>query len=86
MKTLKKILCTLLVVVMCLTAAPLDGFVGIEWPKLPEINFGEIKLPEIDFGEWFSNKAQAAETSQVTSGVDENGLLSRARWVFNIYY
>ena len=61
-KTLKKILCTLLVVVMCLTAAPLDGFVGIEWPKLPEINFGEIKLPEIDFGEWFSNEARAAET------------------------
>ncbi len=61
MKTFKKILCTLLVVVMCLTAAPLDGFVGIDWPKLPRINFGEIKLPELDFSEWFSNKAQAVE-------------------------
>ena len=29
-KTFKKILCTLLVVVMCLTSAPLQGFVGIE--------------------------------------------------------
>ena len=33
MKTMKKILCTLLVVVMCLTSAPLQGFVGIEWPE-----------------------------------------------------
>jgi hypothetical protein len=29
-KTFKKILCTLLVVVMCLTSAPLQGFVGME--------------------------------------------------------
>ena len=42
MKIFKKILCTLLVVVMCLTSAPLDGFVGIEWSKLPEINFDEL--------------------------------------------
>ncbi|MBQ7294894.1 MAG: leucine-rich repeat domain-containing protein [Clostridia bacterium] len=33
---MKKILCTLLVVVMCLTSAPLSGFVGL---NLPEWNF-----------------------------------------------
>ena len=65
-KTLKKILCTLLVVVMCLTAAPLDGFVGMEWPKLPEINLGDFKLPEIDFSELFVSEAKAAE---YTSGI-----------------
>lgn len=46
MKIFKKILCTFLIVVMCLTSAPLDGFIGIEWPNL---------------GEWFVNKANAAE-------------------------
>lgn len=30
-KTMKKILCSLLVVVMCLTAAPLQGFVDFDW-------------------------------------------------------
>ena len=34
MKTVKKIVCILLVVVMCLTSAPLQGFVGLEWPDL----------------------------------------------------
>ncbi|MGN0485743.1 MAG: CHAP domain-containing protein [Acutalibacteraceae bacterium] len=34
MKTVKKILCTMLVVVMCLTVAPLQGFVELEWPNL----------------------------------------------------
>ena len=43
-------------------AALLDCFVCIEWTKLLEINFGEIKLSEIDFGECFCNKAQAVET------------------------
>ena len=32
-KTMKKILCSLLVVVLCLTSAPLSGFVGLELPK-----------------------------------------------------
>ena len=44
MKILKKILCTLLVVVVCLTSAPLEGVVGIEWP---------------DFSKLFGNKANA---------------------------
>ena len=74
MKTFKKILCTLLVVVMCLTSAPLQGFVGMEWLSLPEINFGEIELPQIDFSKWFGSKASAAETMS-TSGVDENGFM-----------
>ncbi len=47
-KTMKKILCTLLVVVMCLTSVPLSGFVGLEWP-------------DINIGEWFGSKASAAE-------------------------
>ena len=34
MKIFKKILCTFLVVIMCLTAAPLQGFVGIEFPEI----------------------------------------------------
>ena len=29
--TMKKILCTVLVVVMCLTAAPLQGFADLDW-------------------------------------------------------
>ena len=33
MKKLKKILCVFLVVLMCLTSAPLSGFVGLEWPE-----------------------------------------------------
>lgn len=33
MKIMKKILCTVLVVVMCLTSAPLGGFVGLELPE-----------------------------------------------------
>lgn len=37
MKKIKKILCTFLVIVMCLTAAPLQGFVGLEWPNLSEL-------------------------------------------------
>ena len=61
-KTFKKILCSLLVVVMCLTSAPLQGFVGMEWLSLPEINFGEFELPKIDFSSWFDSKASAAET------------------------
>lgn len=43
-KKIKKILCSLLVVVLCLTSAPLGGFVGLE-------------LTEINFGEWFSSRA-----------------------------
>ncbi len=70
--TMKKILCTFLVVVMCLTSAPLQGFVGMEWPSLPEINFGEFELPKLDFGAWFSSKASAATegyyTYTVTNG------------------
>lgn len=30
-KTMKKILCSLLVVVMCFTSAPLQGFVDFDW-------------------------------------------------------
>ncbi len=43
MKMLKKSLSVLLVVVMLLTAAPLSGFVGMEWP---EIDFIDIFAPD----------------------------------------
>ena len=33
MKIMKKILCTVLVVVLCLTSAPLQGLVGLELPE-----------------------------------------------------
>ena len=66
MKTFKKILCTLLVVVICLTSAPLQGFVGLEWPSLPEIDFGNFELPDIDFGSWFSSKVSAASEGYYT--------------------
>lgn len=46
MKTFKKILCILLVVAMCLTSAPLQGVIGIEWPGF-------------DFYTWLSTKANA---------------------------
>lgn len=60
-KTMKKILCTFLVVIMCLTASPLQGFVGLEWTK----------LTEIDFGEWFSSKASAATEGYYTYTVTD---------------
>ncbi len=50
-KTMKKILCSLLVVVMCLTSAPLQGFVGLELP---------------DFSEWFSSKVSATDELATT--------------------
>lgn len=53
MKTMKKVLCVLLVVLMCVTSAPLGGFVGLE-------------LPEINISEWFSSKASA--TTEYTEG------------------
>ena len=50
MKQIKKSLCILLVVVMCLASAPLQGFIGLE-------------LPIINFGEWFSGQASALATN-----------------------
>lgn len=52
LKTFKKILCTFLVVLMCLTSAPLDGFVGVEWPNI---------------GEWFVDLASAKEATIIGS-------------------
>lgn len=68
----KKILCTLLVVVMCLTAAPLDGFIGLECPELPEIDLSDVKLPEINISEWFSRKAKALELIKDSGSCGEN--------------
>ena len=49
MKTMKKILCAILVVVMCLTSAPLSGFVGLDF-KVEAVNYkvGDI----IKFGSY----------------------------------
>ena len=52
MKIFKKILCTFIIVVMCLTSAPLDGFVGIKWP---------------DISEWFVDLASAKEETIIGS-------------------
>ena len=52
-KTFKKALACFLVVAMFLTAAPLSGFVGLQWP--------DITLPEINFGNVFNKNAAAAE-------------------------
>ena len=53
MKTFKKALACFLVVAMFLTAAPLSGFVGLQWP--------DLNLPGIDFGNVFNKNAAAAE-------------------------
>jgi len=58
MKTFKKALACFLVVAMFLTAAPLSGFVGLQWP--------DLNLPEINFGNAFNKNAEAATT--VASG------------------
>ena len=52
MKTFKRALCIFLTVVMCLTSAPLSGFVGLE-------------LPEFSVSEWFSSKASAASEAEL---------------------
>ena len=72
MKVFKKILCTFLIVVMCLTSAPLQGFVGMQWPSLPQINFGEFELPKIDLSSWFGEKASATDESIITGQCGDN--------------
>ena len=59
MKTMKKVLSVILIAVMLLTAAPLSGFVGLEWP-------------EIDLGAVFAPKAEA-ETEGYFTYIIENG-------------
>ena len=51
-KTMKKILCTLLVVVMCLTSAPLQGFVDLDWSWL---NFGVRASALVETGQCGDN-------------------------------
>lgn len=51
---LKRTLATFLVVLMVLTAAPLQGFVGMEWDWL------KIDLPDIKVENPFAMKAEAA--------------------------
>lgn len=56
-KTFKKILCSLLVVVMCLTSAPLDGFVGWKFnAEAATYKVGDI----IEFGEYPQTQVQNA--------------------------
>lgn len=54
MKTFKRIIASVMVAVMVLTAAPLSGFVGLELP---------------DFGALFSMKAEAEEMTEYVDGV-----------------
>ncbi len=77
MKTLKKALACLLVVAMFLTAAPLNGFLELEWP---ELNLPQWNLPEIDFGGIFSKIAMAADTvASGTCGTSGSGYNQTSR-------
>ena len=51
MKTTKRVISTILVVAMCLTMAPLSGFMEIKWEG--------SDFPEFDFSETFTPKARA---------------------------
>ncbi len=58
-KTIKKILCTMLVVVMCLTSAPLSGFVGLEFKaKAVDYKVGDI----IQFGSYPQSEVKDSAT------------------------
>ena len=81
MKRMKKCFSVLLAVVLLLTAAPLSGFVGLEWPDidLPSFAFPEINLPDFDF----NLSADAAEIidsgscgENLTWTLDSNGVLT----------
>ncbi|MBQ6863822.1 MAG: hypothetical protein IJO14_06255, partial [Clostridia bacterium] len=78
MKNFKKALSVLLVTVMLLTAAPLSGFVGLEWP---ELNLPEWNLPDFDFN--FSADAATIVNSgtcgeNLTWTLDSDGVLTIA--------
>ena len=82
MKMLKKSLSVLLVVVMLLTAAPLSGFVGMEWPEVnySDLNLPEWNLPKLDFSNIFASKAEAATSgtcgTNLTYTLDSDGVLT----------
>lgn len=57
MKQLKKIIATLLVVVICLTSAPIDGFVAVEW---------------FNISEWFMPKVTAVNELATTGQCGDN--------------
>lgn len=59
-KTFKKILCSLLVVVMCMTSAPLSGFVGLEFiaEAATEYKVGDI----IQFGSYPQSEVKDSAT------------------------
>ncbi len=52
MKKTKRIISTILVVLMCLTSAPLNGFMEIKWKG--------FDFPKFDFSEIFTTEAKAA--------------------------
>ncbi len=73
MKTFKKIVCTILVVLMLVTSAPMQGFVGLD----------------IDLPDWFSHKAEAANigTYCATVAVDyakKYALSYNKEWYFYV--
>ncbi len=63
MKTTKRIISTILVVVMCLTIAPLNGFMEIKWEG--------SDFPEFDFSEIFTPEAKAATSGYYTYSVTD---------------
>ena len=94
MKTLKKILCTLLVMIMCMTSVPLSGFVGLgASDETTEYKVGDI----IQFGSYpqskvtdsatitaLNNKAPAWDTWTsygYYSGTDDYGSMQQGDWM-----
>lgn len=61
-KMFKRALATVMVVLIMLTSAPLQGFVELEWP--------EIDLP--DFSEWFSSEVSAIKEIPASGKCGEN--------------
>ncbi len=83
MKKMQKAISVMLAVFVLLTAAPMAGFVGLEWPDidLPSFAFPEINLPDFDF----NLSADAAEVvnsgscgENLTWTLDSDGVLTIA--------
>ena len=79
MKVFKKILCSLLVVAMCLTSAPLNGFVGLKLKaEAVDYKVGDI----IPFGSY----PQSKETDSATITALNNKAPAWDNWISYEYY
>lgn len=71
---LKRTLATFLVVLMVLTAAPLQGFVGMEWDWL------KIDLPEFNIESPFSMKAEAVSAKLTAEEAVDIFMSKSSKW------